>query len=201
MQSHDLLHRDATEALYACARARSRRGVLWSALTGRSRCLLALEEVLQGIIVSHGERAETRQVPICQIRGSEGRCSDFDRDFNPLQDHNRVRWLRIAAARQRGRSLPPVELVQVGDLYFVRDGHHRVSVARALGQPFIAARVTALNVTEPLLLKTQTGARKPSWHKGLVLRLFDQVATLVRALRSDQRDEAIERIPGYSRTR
>jgi hypothetical protein len=140
-------------------------------------------------------------VPICQIRGSEGRCSDFDRNFNPLQDHNRVRWLRIAAARQRGRSLPPVELVQVGDFYFVRDGHHRVSVARALGQPFIAARVTALNVIGPLLWKTRTGARKPSWHKGLVLRMFDQVGTLVRALRSDRRDEAMDRIPGYSRTR
>jgi hypothetical protein len=149
MQSHELLQRGATEVLYARARERGRRSIRWSALTGRSRCLLALEEILEGSMVAHGEQAETRQVPMCQIRGSEGRCSDFDRGFNPLQDHNRVRWLRVAAARQRGRSLPPVELVQVGDFYFVRDGHHRISVARALGYTTVEAAVQVWQVEGP----------------------------------------------------
>jgi hypothetical protein len=72
------------------------------------------------------------------IRGSESRSSDFDRDFNPLHDHNRRRWLNVAAARQRGKALPLVKLIQVGDVYFVRDGHHRISVARALGQRSIS---------------------------------------------------------------
>jgi hypothetical protein len=80
-------------------------------------------------------------VPIRQICGSENRCGDFDRNFHPLHDHNKGRWLRIAQARQQGKSLPPVELVQVGDGYYVRDGHHRISVARALGQKSIEARV------------------------------------------------------------
>jgi hypothetical protein len=73
-------------------------------------------------------------VQIDRISGSEGRSSDFDRAFNPLRSHNRDRWLGITAARRRGKSLPPIELIQVRGVYFVRDGHHRISVARALGR-------------------------------------------------------------------
>jgi hypothetical protein len=89
-------------------------------------------------------------VPIRQIRGSEGRSRYFDCDFNPLYDEARGRWLNIARARQQGKNLPPVVLVQVGDIYFVRDGHHRISVARALGQLYIEARVTVWQVIGPL---------------------------------------------------
>jgi len=96
-------------------------------------------------------------VPIAQIQGSEGRSNDFDRDFHPLQDHCKERWLRLAMAREQGKVLPPVVLVQVGEVYFVRDGHHRISVARALGQLDIEAEVTVWHVSEPLLWKTQVG--------------------------------------------
>lgn len=85
-----------------------------------------------------------------RILGSEGRSSDFDRDFNPLRDHNKGRWLGVAAARQRGKPLPPVALIQVGDVYFVQDGHHRISVARALGQWAIEASVVVWQVDGPL---------------------------------------------------
>jgi hypothetical protein len=60
------------------------------------------------------------------------------------------RWLRVAAARDQGKVLPPVVLVQVGDVYFVRDGHHRISVARALGQLDIEAEATVWHVSGPL---------------------------------------------------
>jgi hypothetical protein len=89
-------------------------------------------------------------VAISNICGSENRVVDFDCDFNPLQDHTRDRWLGIAAALQRGRCLPPVALIQVGDRYFVRDGHHRISVARALGQKAIEATVEIWQVEEQL---------------------------------------------------
>jgi hypothetical protein len=59
-------------------------------------------------------------------------------------------WLSVAVARQRGKSLPPVKLIQVGDVYYVQDGHHRISVARALGQRDIEAEVTVWQVTGPL---------------------------------------------------
>jgi hypothetical protein len=62
----------------------------------------------------------------------------------------------VAAARRRGKSLPPVDLIQVGDAYFVRDGHHRISVARALGQQDIEAKVIVWQVTGSLTWETQT---------------------------------------------
>ena len=75
------------------------------------------------------------------IIGSEGRTNDSDRDFYPLQTHNRDRWIGIAAARRQGAILPPVELIQYGDGYYVRDGNHRVSVAKIAGQVEIEAQV------------------------------------------------------------
>jgi hypothetical protein len=73
--------------------------------------------------------------------GSEGRVDDFDSAFNPLTAHTRDRWIGIAVARRQGTVLPPVELIQVGDVYYVRDGHHRISVAKAEGQAEIEARI------------------------------------------------------------
>jgi hypothetical protein len=131
--------------LYSSARNRGQWGQLWSVLTRRSRHLLPLDEIDVPGKVQADYCAEVRTVPIRQIRGSQGRSYDFDRDFNPLQDHNRARWLNLASARQRGKALPPVELIQVGDLYFVQDGHHRISVARALGQRDIEAKVMILD--------------------------------------------------------
>lgn len=84
-------------------------------------------------------------VPIDRIRGSEGRTEDFDDAFYPLHDRLRSRWLSVASVRLAGESLPPVELIHTGGVYFVRDGHHRISVAKALGEVFIDAEV--INVT------------------------------------------------------
>lgn len=138
------------DRLYSRACDRGQWGQIWSALTGRSRRLLALEEIEATCTVHALRYASVQTVPISQIRGSEGRSDDFDRDFNPLQDHNKGRWLSVAAARRRGKALPPVKLVQVGDVYFVLDGHHRISVARALGQRYIEAKVMVWQVTGPL---------------------------------------------------
>jgi hypothetical protein len=95
-------------------------------------------------------------VPIHQIRGSESRPGDFDGDFNPLHDVNQARWLSVAGARLQGKALPPVALVQVGDVYFVRDGHHRISVARALRQTVVEATVEVWQVDGPLLWEAPT---------------------------------------------
>jgi hypothetical protein len=110
----------------------------------------------------------TRTVPIQQIRGSEGRSRYFDRDLNPLNDQARGRWQSIARATQQGKVLPPVALVQVRNIYFVRDGHHCTSVARALGQREIEARVTVWQVTGPLPWETAPEAPSP----GLASRLL-----------------------------
>ncbi len=196
MRSTVLQMREPTDLLYARALDRGQRAMFWAALTGRSRCLLTLEEVRQEghVLTTEQSRfdAETHLVPITQIVGSEGRRGDFDRDFNPLHDHNRGRWLRIAAARRRGTPLPPVDLVQVGDLYFVRDGHHRISVARALGQPDIEARVTVWHVRGPLPWETQTSRSEPLGIKTLAGRLYHEILSYVGMLQSHPGGEALQ---------
>jgi hypothetical protein len=141
--------------LYRNAQARAWLGKVWAALTGRSRRLLHLGAIRGACTVSRSYHAGTRAVPICQIRGSEDRCEDFDTDFQPLQPHNKSRWMSIATAQQVGATLPPVKLVQVGDIYFVRDGHHRISVAKSMGQEHIDAEVTVWEVAGPLPWKRQ----------------------------------------------
>jgi hypothetical protein len=80
-------------------------------------------------------------VPIRQIKGSLNRSKDFDAQFNPLHERIRERWVSILTAIRSNIPLPPVELVQIGDAYYVQDGHHRISVARALEQEAIEACV------------------------------------------------------------
>jgi hypothetical protein len=118
-------------------------------LTRRRQNLLDLGDVERRCAVTHRHYAGIRTVRLCQMRGSEGRCHDFDAAFYPSRQHCRNRWLAIAAAYEKGLSLPPVNLVQVGELYFVLDGHHRVSVARALGRQYIEAEVVVWQVVEP----------------------------------------------------
>jgi hypothetical protein len=146
------------DSLFAQARKRARRGQFWSRLTGHSRGLFALKQVKAVCTIEAETDGGIRTVPLSQIRGSEGRSRYFDCDFNPLHDRARGRWLNIARARQQDKVLPLVVLVQVGDIYFVRDGHHRISVARALGQIDIEARVTIWRVTGPLPWETPAQA-------------------------------------------
>lgn len=108
-------------------------------LLGRDSCLRTLGETAQ-----RGQRALGRQaVEIACIVGSEGRANDFDSAFAPISAHTRDRWASVARARREGRSLPPVQLIKAADGYYVRDGHHRISVARALGEEFVEADVVS----------------------------------------------------------
>ena len=89
-------------------------------------------------------------VPTAHIIGSEGRYYDFDRRFLPRTDIVQGRWSSIERAMERGISLPPVVLYKISDVYFVRDGNHRVSVAHQVGLVEIDAEVTELLVDVPL---------------------------------------------------
>ena len=129
------------QRLYANARNRGWMSQFWSFLPGRSKRLLDLKTVRKHYRVLKRFDGGVKMVSIDQICGSECRAYDFDADFNPLQDVTKERWLRIAKALKRGINLPPVILVQIGERYFVRDGHHRISVARAQGQKVIWAKV------------------------------------------------------------
>ena len=86
-------------------------------------------------------------VDIDQIRGTLGRKgTDFDHHFNPLTDQIRDRWVSVAKARAKNIPLDVLRLIQVGDSYFVVDGHHRISVARARGESSVDAEVTVLEI-------------------------------------------------------
>lgn len=85
-----------------------------------------------------------KTVPVASIVGSEGRYNDFDNMFFPKKSHLKNRWESIDRAHLQNTILPPINLYEIGGLYFVRDGNHRVSVARARGIEFIDAEVTSL---------------------------------------------------------
>jgi hypothetical protein len=130
--------------LFERARWLARLHGLFARLLHRSRKLLVLDTI--EIIEPHNKaRAGNLQsVPIKRIRGSVNQSDDYDRDFYPLHDRLADRWVRIASMMIQGTPLPPVELVQVGDSYFVVDGHHRVSVSRMLNYEVVDAVVTAV---------------------------------------------------------
>ncbi len=128
------------------ARFRAWFSQVCAVVTHRSRKLLDLSAEKSKVKVTEQHYAGIHAVPIRQIHGSENRTADFDRDFNPLSDLIRQRWTNLFNAWQKHAAMPPVDLIQIGDTYFVRDGHHRISVAHALGQEYIEAVVTLWKV-------------------------------------------------------
>jgi hypothetical protein len=101
--------------------------------------ILPFEEVVEAL-GRVGERDLGLQViSLDSIVGTVDRTREFDRQFRPTSGRVRRRWERIAAAQRRGEPMPPIDVYRIGELHFVRDGHHRVSVARALGREDIDA--------------------------------------------------------------
>jgi hypothetical protein len=128
---------------------------IYSFLTGHSRGLLDLIVEVSKSKIRRQYYAGYRTVPINRIKGSEGRSGDFDCDFNPMHTRTIDRWVSVAVARSHGATLPAVELILVGEDYFVRDGHHRISVARAFGEEYIDAKVIVLEL-EPVSVPLST---------------------------------------------
>ncbi len=114
---------------------------VWSTVAGRSNSLLSYEEVKTKLHVGGPLYRGVQTVRVDQIAGSLNRYQQFDRAFLPLRDDTAGRWQRVNRAFYEEISLPPVVLYKVGEVFFVVDGHHRVSVAREQGQEFIEAEV------------------------------------------------------------
>jgi hypothetical protein len=171
-----------TPTRYFEARTKGRRAALWSKLTGRSRRLLSLDAI-DAARVCDRHSAGLRAVPIERIRGSEGRSEDFDCAFYPIQTHSRERWMNVARARDKETALPPVDLIQVGELYFVRDGHHRISVARILGERYIEAEVTIWQVDGPLPWEQAAAASGDTSQAKGITRLSGQLRAHLAGLR------------------
>ena len=108
--------------------------------------LLPLDEVMQYIPLRGKHDLGTRQIEVEKIIGTVNRYHDFDRIFLPIQTNTRSRWESINTAFAQDVILPPIDVYKVGEVYFVRDGHHRVSVARERGQVFMDAYVVEIDI-------------------------------------------------------
>ncbi len=116
-------------------------------LTGKPADLLPFEAVAAVLrSYQHRQLTEVRTIPLDKIVGSVGRYKDFNRRFLPRQRSLAYRWARVEQAMDSSLGVPPIEVYQIGEVYFVLDGNHRVSVARANGFDTIDAYVTIVPV-------------------------------------------------------
>jgi nucleotide-binding universal stress UspA family protein len=125
---------------------------IFARLRGKSADLLCYEDVRQKLKARKIKGRVLKDIPLDAIVGSVGRCADFTRGFLPRHATDEQRWTRIEMAMNDwgGPGLPPIEVYQIGEAYFVLDGHHRVSVAHRLGATHIQAYVTEIHTRVPL---------------------------------------------------
>jgi hypothetical protein len=152
--------------IQACADFdRALGGARWhgrlAALAGRPNGLLRYDEALRDLAVAGASYRGVATVAVERIVGSVDRAGDFDFAFRPRRADGAARWQRVALAYHAGVELPLVSLYRVGEAYFVIDGHHRVSVARALGRGFVDAEVVEILV-RPAVRSVATDTAGPS---------------------------------------
>jgi hypothetical protein len=131
------------------ARGRAFWQAISSLLRGKSAELLSFEDIRQRLRLNQESYKGLQDIPLDKIRGSVGRYRDFNSSFLPRNNDMQERWSRVYAVASGMMGLPPIEVYQVGDVYFVRDGNHRVSVAKEMGAKTIQAHVTELSSPVP----------------------------------------------------
>lgn len=140
-----------TRADFNRARFKSFINQVFSVLSGKRNNLLSYDEVKEKLRIGGPIYRGVKTVHVEQIIGSLNRYHEFDSAFLPKEDQLAARWQKVDRAFYEDIHLPPVVLYKVGEIYFVVDGHHRVSVAREQGQIFIEAEVrecaTRINIT------------------------------------------------------
>ena len=126
-------------------------------LAGKSNELLSYEEVAQKLKLNVRTESGVYDIPLKAIVGSVGRYNEFTRGFLPLKNKDQVRWARVKTMVDdpMGAGLPPIDVYKVGEVYFVLDGNHRVSIARQEGFEFIEAHVIEVQTDIPLTADTQ----------------------------------------------
>jgi hypothetical protein len=161
-----------TDAQFDYSRARrrqvlSRLGRRLRGQPGDVDLILPFDEVVEAL-GRVGERSlGLHSIPLDSIVGTVDRSREFDRAFRPTSPRVRERWQRINTAQRKGEAMPPIDVYRIGELHFVKDGHHRVSVARALGHKDINAYVTEV--------QTQVGADRAIRLKDLPLKSHERL--------------------------
>ena len=140
-----------TRADFSRARFKSFINSVFAVLSGKRNNLLSYDDIKEKLKIGGPIYRGMKTVLVNQITGSLNRYHEFDSAFLPQEDQLAGRWTKVDRAFYEDIHLPPVVLYKVGDVYFVVDGHHRVSVAREQGQEFIEAEVrecaTRVNIT------------------------------------------------------
>lgn len=151
MSASNLSQRESTlMGTFSAARRRAFVQDVLAELSGRPDDLLSFTEVQEQLHLSEpAPDISLEEIPLDKIVGSVGRYRDFNRAFLPRSPIDPERWTRIERLR-RQTDLPPIDVFKIGDVYFVQDGNHRVSVARARGDKLIRARVVEIPVRVPL---------------------------------------------------
>jgi len=127
------------------AKSKARISRILSFFTKKNDDLPTFEQIKE-IAKPKGESyAGCKTILVDRILGSEGRSKDFNKNFMPRKGFMRNRWVRVATAFYEDKILPPIKVLDLGGMYFIRDGNHRVSVARAQKVAYIDAEITKLN--------------------------------------------------------
>jgi hypothetical protein len=129
--------------------------------------ILPFDEVMAALGWQGERPLGLRTIKLDAIAGTLDSRRDFDRQFRPTSGRVRERWERLALAQRRGEAIPPIDVYRVGDMYFVKDGHHRVSIAFATGLSVIDAYVTDVRTAVPA-----SGIRKRS---DLVMKSYERL--------------------------
>jgi hypothetical protein len=130
--------------IFGNARARAFLEDMFNLLRGKSAELLSFEDIRARLRLREESYKGLQDIEVDKIVGSVGRYKDFTSTFLPRSNEMRERWSRVYAQINSMEGVPPIEVYKVGDAYFVRDGNHRVSIARQLGAKTIQAHVTEL---------------------------------------------------------
>jgi ADP-ribose pyrophosphatase YjhB (NUDIX family) len=135
---------------FRTARMRSFFKSIYSRLKREDDCLPALGEILDITNAKNEKYVGLCSIPVANIIGSEGRYEDFNKDFFPKKERLRSRWSAIDQILEQDQPLPAISVFKIDEYYFVRDGNHRVSVAKSRGQEFIDAEVTEYVIDVPI---------------------------------------------------
>lgn len=161
---------------FSGARGRAFWKEMFNLLRGGPMELLSFDDIKHRLRLREESYRGLQEVPIEKIAGSVGRYRDFTRDFLPKSKTSKERWSRVYAAANSQLGLPPIELYKVGDVYFVRDGNHRVSVARSIGSKYIEAHVTEL----PTSIELHAGMSQDEIENATAYAAFLEESTINR---------------------
>ena len=174
----DLMYQTALDDFHR-VRNRAALGLLLARLTGKSIDLLPFDEISRKLKVAGGSDKGLQEIPLNAIVGTVGRYGDFTRDFLPRRSSDAARWARVKSMVVSPFSfgLEPIEVYKIGQVYFVKDGHHRVSVARQMKSTYIQAYVNEIRTKVELTpdIKPEELILKAEYAEFLADTRFDEV--------------------------